>query len=116
MVPAAVRFRRGVLLPLLTTCLLGIISRSPAFGQIASSSLSGVIADDTGGALPGATVTITNKANGVTQTAVAGPEGRYRVVALPPALYEIVAELAGFGTAKREITLFVGTDATADFR
>jgi outer membrane receptor protein involved in Fe transport len=113
---AAVRFRRSVLLPWLIAFLCAIVSSSPAFGQIASSSLSGVITDDTGGALPGATVTITNRANGVTQTAVTGSEGRYRVVALQPALYEIVAELAGFGTAKREITLFVGTDATVDVR
>jgi carboxypeptidase family protein/TonB-dependent receptor-like protein len=89
---------------------------APAFGQSASASVSGVVTDQTGGALPGVTITIANRSNGVTQTLVSGPEGRYRVVALQPAPYELTAELSGFGTVKRALTLFVGTDATADFR
>jgi Carboxypeptidase regulatory-like domain len=95
---------------------LGLVQSAPASAQIASASLSGQITDDTGGALPGVTVTVRNKANGVAQTVVTGPEGRYRVVALQPAPYEINVELTGFGTARRELTLFVGSDVTADFR
>ena len=100
----------------LVACICLLLSAAPLSAQMTGASLSGQITDETGGALPGVTVTITNKTNGVAQTAVTGPEGRYRVVALQPAVYEIAAELAGFGTAKRDITLFVSADATADFK
>lgn len=84
--------------------------------QVVGANLSGRIVDDGGGALPGVTVTITNKANGVAQTIVTGPEGTYRAVALQPARYEIRAELTGFGTMAREIVLTIGANATLDLK
>src|SRR5437773_6048117 len=108
--PVAARLRGALVAGLM---LSAATPAGPAFGQSASASVSGVVTDQTGGALPGVTITIANKSNGVTQTLVSGPEGRYRVVALQPAPYEITAELSGFGTVKRALTLFVGTDATA---
>ena len=87
-----------------------------ARAQGVAANVSGSVTDDTGSALPGVTVTVTNKANGVAQTLVTGPEGRYRAVSLQPAPYEVTAEMAGFGTVKRMFTLFVGTDATVDFK
>lgn len=84
--------------------------------QVVGANLSGRIVDDGGGALPGVTVTITNKANGVAQTLVTGPEGTYRAVALQPARYEIRAELTGFGTMAREIVLTIGANATLDLK
>src|SRR5262249_47423846 len=86
------------------------------FAQSATASLSGTVTDDTGGALPGVTITIVNKANGVAQTQVTNAEGRYRVLALPPAPYEIRAELTGFSAVTREVTLRVGTDGTVDLK
>jgi hypothetical protein len=110
----------GVLASRLVTTLLAV---SFTFGmplgagaQSATGSVSGIITDDTGGALPGVTVTIVNKANGVSQSQVTSPEGRYRAVALPPAPYEIRAELAGFTAVTREVTLRVGSDGTVDFK
>ena len=81
----------------------------------AVANVGGTAVDDSGARLPGATVTITNKANGTTQVLVTGPEGNYRAVALQPAPYEIKIELAGFTTQVRPITLTVGADATVDF-
>ncbi len=115
MTEAALWFRQSVRVALMAGCACCALGRSPAAAQIASASVSGLVTDDTGGALPGVTVTIRNKANGVTQTMVTGPEGRYRIVALQPAPYEIAAELTGFGTMRREVTLLVGSDVTADF-
>jgi hypothetical protein len=60
------------------------------------------------------TITITNKNNGATQVVVTGTEGNFRAIALQPAPYTITAELSGFGTAKREITLTVGAELTLD--
>ncbi len=98
------------------TCLLSMSGSVVVWGQSVAANIGGTVTDDTGGALPGVTITVTNRANGVTVTAVTGAEGRYRVVELQPAPYEITAELSGFAPQRRSLTLFVGTDATLDFR
>jgi hypothetical protein len=105
--------RRVIRASLLTACLtwLGV---STAFAQ--SANIGGVVTDQTGGALPGVTITITNKNNGATQVVVTGTEGNFRAIALQPAPYTITAELSGFGTAKREITLTVGAELTLDLK
>jgi hypothetical protein len=67
----------------------------PAFAQ--SASLSGRVTDESGGALPGATVTITNADTNV--TAWTGPtdgEGAYLAPSLAVGRYDIAASLTGF--------------------
>src|SRR5688572_5700780 len=77
--------------------LLGVLVTTPVQAQI-GANVSGVIADGSGGVLPGVTVTVTNTATGRAQTLVTSEDGRYRVVALQPGPYEVAAELQGFGT------------------
>ena len=103
---------RLLLLPL----LLLMMGTPFALAQSVGASVSGVVVDESGAAIPGATVRITNKSNGVTQHAVTGSDGRYRAVALQPAAYDIVVELQGFATVQRDVVLFVGTDAALDFK
>ena len=95
--------------------VLLLSSATLAHGQ-GGASISGVIQDDTGAALPGVTITITNRNNGTSQVFVTGAEGNYRAVNLQPAPYEITAELSGFAPVKRAITLLVGSDATLDLK
>ncbi len=95
--------------------LIVLTSAAPLRAQ-AVANVGGTVADESGARMPGVTVTITNKANGATQTLVTGPEGNYRAVALQPAPYEIKAELVGFATQSRSVTLTVGADATIDFK
>lgn len=58
---------------------------APVYAQIGgSANIAGVVSDDSGGALPGVTVTLTNTANGRAQTIVTGSDGRFRAVALLP--------------------------------
>src|SRR5262245_35470187 len=87
-----------------------------ALAQATGANIGGVVTDDTGGALPGVTVTLTNKANGAVQTSVTGAAGNYRAVALQPAPYEVKAELSGFNMVKKDVTLTVGADLTLDFK
>ncbi|MGH6915831.1 MAG: carboxypeptidase-like regulatory domain-containing protein, partial [Geminicoccales bacterium] len=84
--------------------------------QGATANVSGTVTDETGLPLPGVTVTITNTSNGRSQVIVTGAQGNYRAVALQPAPYQLTAELPGFATIGREITLNVGADSTVDFR
>jgi hypothetical protein len=84
--------------------------------QAVGANIGGVVTDDSGGRLPGVTVTVTNTATGAAQVFVTGPQGNYRAVALPPARYEVKAELAGFATQTHALTLSVGSDTTVDLK
>lgn len=88
----------------------------PALAQVAGANLDGLITDDTGAALPGVTVTIRNAASGATQVVASSVEGVYRVVALPPATYEITAELQGFAPLRRQLALNIGANQTLNLR
>src|SRR5262245_58828829 len=70
----------------------------PALGQSRSTSadLSGIVRDESGAVLPGATVTVTNVDTNLQRVALTDGEGRFDVFALPPATYRVRAELAGF--------------------
>ena len=97
--------------------LVASLAVTPAAAQIGgAANIAGVVTDDSGGALPGVTVTITNTATGRAQTLITNSEGRYRAVALQPGPYEVDAELQGFATVRRGVTLVVGADATLDVR
>jgi len=91
------------------------IGLMPAFGQV-GASVSGVVTDETGGALPGVTVTITNKSNGTSQMFVTSADGNFRAVALSPAPYDVKVELTGFAPQTHSLTLTVGADARVDVR
>jgi hypothetical protein len=99
----------------LVLLVVGLSVDVPVYAQLGgSANVAGVVTDDSGGALPGVTVTITNTATGRVQTLVTSAEGRYRAVALPPGPYEVAAELQGFAAVRRGITLVVGSEATLD--
>jgi outer membrane receptor protein involved in Fe transport len=102
-----------------TVSLLLLLSGAAPMGaaaQVVGGNISGTIADESGGALPGVTVTIRNTATGAQQTFVTEANGNYRVVALQPGRYEISAELAGFATVKRELVLTIGADVAVDLK
>ena len=70
-----------------------------AAAQAVYGSLSGTVTDSSGGALPGATVTITSLERNVVDTVVANESGNYAKDRLLPGAYEVKAELTGFKTA-----------------
>ena len=79
---------------------LGVVS--PAFAQRMTGTLVGTVKDDTGGVLPGVTVSLTGEKIAGTQTATTNEEGFYRFPALPPGNYDLAFSLAGFGTLRRQ--------------
>lgn len=90
---------------------------SPAWAQsLSSGTIHGIVKDESGGALPGVTVTLTSPALQVSQlTDVTGPDGAYRFVDLPAGLYRARFEPSGFGTLVREdLRLTVGFVARVD--
>jgi hypothetical protein len=96
-------------------CVCGVLENR-LIAQGVGANLSGVVSDDTGGRLPGVTVTVRNTSNGADHVLTTGSGGDYRAVALQPGPYEVTAELAGFAAVKRLLTLTVGADAIIDFK
>ena len=82
-------------------------------GASSTGTIQGRVADAQGAVLPGVTVTATSPSALGAQTAVTSETGNYRFPALPPGVYTLVYELAGFNTVRREgIQLALGFTAT----
>jgi outer membrane receptor protein involved in Fe transport len=81
-------------------CALAAALAARAHAQSAGS-ITGAVRDTSGGALPGATVTATNRAQAVTQDVRTDAEGVFIFLALPPGTYAIKAELSGFKSLEK---------------
>src|SRR5919106_431624 len=87
-----------------------------AFAQGGVATFSGTVYDQAKAVLPGATITVTNEATGLTREAVTGPEGQFVVPTLSPGTYTVSAELAGFqGQAQQGLVLRIGQELTLTF-
>jgi hemoglobin/transferrin/lactoferrin receptor protein len=89
-----------------------LILLSTAISALAAT-VSGRVADKSGGVLPGATVELMNIATGESQTATTGPEGRYAFANLRVGLYRVAATLAGFSDASRSVVLQTDSQSAA---
>jgi hypothetical protein len=80
-----------------------------SFAQSGAAQLSGTAADESGGVLPGVTVTVTQTATALTRTVVTGPNGEFVFTNLPIGPYRLSASLSGFNAFEQTgITLNVG--------
>jgi hypothetical protein len=86
----------------LLLCMLSV--STTAWAQATrNGSIAGTISDDSGGALPGVTVTVTSPVLQVPQlTRVSGGDGTYQFLDLPSGTYRVSYELPGFTTLVRE--------------
>lgn len=101
-------------------CLIVVVSvlvaARPAAAQRTTGEIQGVVTDDSGAVLPGATVTVrgaTIQSAGL--VAVTAENGGYRFANLPPGEYALEAVLQGFNTLKRDgVQVGVGTTVSLD--
>ena len=97
---------------LLTMMLAG----APAFAQLGSGTLSGVVSDDQGNPLPGVTVTAKNADTGWSRIDVTAENGQYRIPSVPHGNYDVSAELSSFATqVKTGIRVDVGRTISVNF-
>jgi outer membrane receptor for ferrienterochelin and colicins len=71
-----------------------------------AGTVSGTVVDETGGVLPGATVTLTGP--GPSKTQVSGSDGSYRFAGVPAGSYKLTVTLSGFGAATQDVTVAGG--------
>ncbi len=108
--------RSAPLVRLSFVMLLCLATASTTWGQaVSGSQMSGVVRDASGGVLPGATVTATNAATGLSRTVVTTAEGAYVLPNLPVGPYRLSVALEGFSTYTQEgIVLQVNSNPTID--
>ena len=99
--------------PLVAALALLLSFPLASFAQSTNATIDGTIRDDQGGVLPGATVTMTNAATGLTRTITTGERGSYRVSELPPGRYTVRVEMPGFANVERQdVMLALGANLT----
>ncbi len=104
----------GARAALLLVCVVTFLRPTPAPAQV-SATLSGIVTDQSGAVVSGATVTATNGETRATRTTASDGAGRYQIFALPVGEYEVRAARQGFADQIRSgIHLVVGQDATVD--
>jgi outer membrane receptor protein involved in Fe transport len=104
------------LLAVLLTLLCGLPFSIPVSAQTIYGSVSGVVKDQTGAAIPGATVKATNRQTGAVREVTTNEEGLYRIAALPSGTYSIKVEKGGFQSQVNEqVEINVAVDASANF-
>ncbi len=71
-------------------------ARASIYAQFESASVLGYVRDSTSAAVPNSTVTLTNVATSIKQTATTDAEGRYEFSSVPIGRYEVATEATGF--------------------
>ena len=99
---------------LAAVCVL-LLASVPAFPQGSTGRILGVVTDQSGGNVGGATVTITDVARGVSQTLTTDSDGAYVALSLLPGNYTVRTEYKGFKAFERKnILVEVGKDVRID--
>jgi hypothetical protein len=94
----------------LIVCAL-LLSSTAAAQQ--NATVQGTVVDESGGVMPGVSVTAIDVATGRQSVAFTDETGRYRLDNLPPGQYRLDIQLVGFATAQvNGIELLVGANAT----
>jgi len=90
------------------------VTATPQIVGTSYGALSGRVTDESGGALAGASVTLTGAPSMRPRATTTGPDGAYLVPALAPGDYRVAFEHHGFRPASSDIHVSSGVSATVD--
>ncbi|MFI5077528.1 MAG: carboxypeptidase regulatory-like domain-containing protein, partial [Vicinamibacteria bacterium] len=107
------QWRQAGLIAGLAVVLLARLS-VPLYAQ-AVESLSGRVVDPTGSFIPGADVTLTNRATGAVRRTVSDADGAF-TFREAPGRYDLRVTLTGFKTISRDVILAAGSPVRMDIR
>src|SRR5215469_15280973 len=80
------------------------------------AQVRGSVTDQSGAVVVNATITITNDATGIAQSARSDDKGQYFFTGLRPAVYTVKAQVAGFRISeKKSVVLQVDQQTSVDF-
>src|SRR5919205_521540 len=103
------------LVALALSSVLSLLLGISLWGQVVGASLFGTIRDESGSAIPDATVIVKNLETGATRKLLTDDAGRYAAPSISIGRYEVQAEKQGFAAqVKTGIDLLVGQNTTVD--
>jgi len=92
-------------------------SSSIAYGQVLYGSIVGIVTDQSGAVVPGATVSAVNKQTNQAREAQADDQGSFNIQNLQPGLYDVKTDVAGFRSVQQtNVTVTAGTVARVEFK
>jgi hypothetical protein len=98
---------------LLIAAILTAASTLLAQAQVSSGDLAGIVTDARGTAIPGARIAATDADRGISRSTQTVDSGEYRIPLLPPGVYTVRVEAAGFNTRVMSgATILVGQTLT----
>ena len=108
---------RRIAMTVLVVCVC-LLARGASAQTTTTGSLSGMVVDQSGGALPGVAVTATHGPTGTKYETVTGSEGRFQIpnvrVGGP---YTVTTALSGFkDQTQTDVTVALGEDKTLQFK
>ena len=80
------------------TLLVGFLFSFTVHAQFDTAAVLGTVSDESGGIIPGVTVTLTNVDTGISATTVTDDSGNYQFFNVKIGTYRVSAELTGFAT------------------
>ena len=92
--------------------LVALATVSAAHAQAPTGTIIGVVTDATGAGVAGASITITNRATGLSRNLDTSAEGDYSAVLLPPGDYQLKAEAIGFHPMESTVAVHTGATTT----
>jgi iron complex outermembrane receptor protein len=96
--------------------ITAVFTAASAVAQTSSahSTISGIVKDSSGGAIPGVSVRVVNDETKATIDAVTDGQGAFQAMTLPEGRYRVEATLDGFEPVVREVALASGQTATLE--
>ena len=91
-----------------------LLAIGPVVAQETTGSIEGTVTSEDGKPLPGVTVQFEDLQRGLRRSTVSDRTGDYVVGALPPALYQLTANLQGFKSVKRSVRVALGHAVSSD--
>jgi Carboxypeptidase regulatory-like domain len=108
------RVARRVLGLAIMVCFLA--GANTLFAQTDTARVTGTVVDQTGAAVPGATITITNLQNNAITTVTSGASGDFTASALPVGTYKAEVKAAGFAAVIQNFKLDVSQVQAINFK
>ena len=103
---------------LAVACVLaGLAATAPhVYAQTPTGSLAGTVTDTTGAAIAGARVSIVNAGTRQSRDQTTSQQGLFTAAALPPGLYRVTIQAAGFKRTERDVVVEAGTSDSIQVR
>jgi hypothetical protein len=85
----------------ISSCLLALWLAHAGLAQVITGTILGIVLDPAGGAVPAASVTVSNTNTGAVYTVKSNADGEFTAPYLPPGEYSVAVEAPGFKTFRQ---------------